>query len=91
MCKYHTLNSKGFTPGNSRVLNSLEPWRGMLRLDSSFPSRPNYATSVGVGGGSELVHFKVLVIISQWKRVLALKGTLSWQGAVKRRSHPVAS
>lgn len=23
----------------------------MLRLDSSFPSWPNYATSVGVGGG----------------------------------------
>lgn len=51
MCKYHTVDSKGFAPGNSQVLNSLEPWRGMLRLDSSFPSWPNYATSVGVGGG----------------------------------------
>lgn len=54
------VDSKGFAPGNSRVQNSLEPWREMLHPGSSFPGWPNYATAggseqkVAVGGGTVL-------------------------------------
>lgn len=50
MCKHCTVNSKGSAPGNSRVVNSLEPRREMPRPGSSFPSWFNYATAGGREG-----------------------------------------